>query len=190
MFYSVSLDGGPSGRLSVAVSATFQRCDSPAGAASRIPSASHTLTSIQDGPEEIRTPPHAAFNSRLFAGRIHPAQQPESQVFCKPDREGPHRPEALVRTCRPEQSGAEPEGLRRLPGVPRGRHGRPRCVLRSLLLPAHETPLDEVCAVAAARGAVLSARGAPGPAREPGGGREVGSRRSRTLCPATAPRRR
>lgn len=107
------------------------------------------------------------------------------------DRQGPDRPEAAVRTCRPEQGGCpQPEGLRGLPGLPGGREqGGPIGVLRSLLLPP-ETPVDVLRSVAAESGAALSALRAAGPASQPGGGGEVGSRRAGALCSAASLQRR
>lgn len=107
----------------------------------------------------------------------------------EPDRAGVHRPEAHLGTCQEQQGGAEPQGLRRLPGVPKGGQGGPGGVLCGVLLPA-QTPAGELSALAAESGAVLSALRAAGPAREPGGGGEVGSRCPGALCPATAAWRR
>lgn len=106
-------------------------------------------------------------------------------MFREADPAGPGGAEANVGTCRVEQAGSESGGLCRLPGLPGTRQqGGRLVVLRSLLLPA-ETPLVPR-SVAAESGAALPALRAAGAAREPGGGGEVGSRRSRTLCPATS----
>ena len=152
--------------------------------------------SAQDGPEGSGPVLYPRYRPGRTVRGIHRHRQPESQVRGQPDRGGPLRPEgprALLTCRRAEQAVVQPEGLRGRPVPPGGGRPPPRGpgggLLLSLLLPAEEA-VDELRRGAAARGAALQGRVAPGSARQPGGGGEMGASDQRARRTAAAPRTR